>query len=60
MWASAAGCWFIANKALSEPVTFPIINTVPGGIASLFWGVVVFKEIKVFIKLKFNITYIHQ
>ncbi|KAL8576337.1 hypothetical protein ACOMHN_048904 [Nucella lapillus] len=46
MWAIATGCWFIANKALSEPVAFPIISTVPGAIASLFWGVFVFKEIK--------------
>ena len=47
MWAVATGCWFIANKSLSEPVAFPIVTTVPGAIASLFWGVCIFKEIKV-------------
>ncbi|XP_076468462.1 transmembrane protein 144-like isoform X1 [Babylonia areolata] len=46
MWAIATGCWFVANKALSEPVAFPIVSTIPGAIASLFWGVFVFKEIK--------------
>ncbi|KAL8587620.1 hypothetical protein ACOMHN_045309 [Nucella lapillus] len=46
MWAIATGCWFEANKALSEPVAFPIITTGPGALASLFWGVCIFKEIK--------------
>lgn len=46
MWGIATACWFVANKALSEPVSFPIVSTGPGAIASLFWGVVVFKEIK--------------
>ncbi|XP_076467448.1 transmembrane protein 144-like isoform X2 [Babylonia areolata] len=45
MWAIATGCWFIANKALSEPVSFPIITTGPAALASLFWGVCIFKEI---------------
>ncbi|XP_041358403.1 transmembrane protein 144-like isoform X2 [Gigantopelta aegis] len=46
MWAVATGFWFIANSALSEPVSFPIITTVPAAIASLVWGVLVFKEIR--------------
>ncbi|KAK7471345.1 hypothetical protein BaRGS_00036020 [Batillaria attramentaria] len=46
MWGVATACWFVANKALSEPVSFPIVTTGPGAIASLFWGVVVFGEIK--------------
>lgn len=44
MWAAATTCFFVANSALSEPISFPIINTGPALIAS-FWGVVVFKEI---------------
>lgn len=47
LWAIATASWFIANRALSEPVAFPIIATGPGAIASLFWGVLIFHEIKV-------------
>ncbi|XP_041357460.1 transmembrane protein 144-like [Gigantopelta aegis] len=47
MLAVATTLWFITNSILSEPVAFPIITTVPGAIASLFWGVLVFKEIQV-------------
>ncbi|PVD34609.1 hypothetical protein C0Q70_05885 [Pomacea canaliculata] len=46
MWGIATACWFIANKVLSEPVSFPIVTTIPGAIASLFWGVLIFHEIK--------------
>lgn len=44
MWAVATTCFFVANEALSEPVSFPIINTGPALIAS-GWGVLLFKEI---------------
>ena len=47
MWGVATACWFVSNQTLSEPVAFPIITTGPGAVASLFWGVMVFKEIKV-------------
>ncbi|CAG5116888.1 unnamed protein product [Candidula unifasciata] len=46
MWAVATSCWFIANAELSEAVSYPIISTAPSAIASLFWGVVIFHEIK--------------
>ncbi|XP_067663549.1 transmembrane protein 144-like [Haliotis asinina] len=45
MWGVGTASWFIANKALSDPVSFPIISTVPMGI-SLLIGVLAFKEIK--------------
>ncbi|XP_071087417.1 transmembrane protein 144-like [Haliotis cracherodii] len=45
MWGVGTASWFIANKALSDPVSFPIISTVPMGI-SLLIGIVAFKEIK--------------
>lgn len=44
MWAVATACFFVANEVLSEPVSFPIINTGPALIAS-GWGVLLFKEI---------------
>lgn len=46
MWAIATSCWYIANATLQEAVTFPIITTGPAAIASLVWGVLVFKEIQ--------------
>ncbi|CAG5124075.1 unnamed protein product, partial [Candidula unifasciata] len=46
MWAIATSCWFIANAEISEAVSFPIVSTAPAAIASLFWGVIVFHEIK--------------
>ncbi|XP_064637227.1 transmembrane protein 144-like [Lineus longissimus] len=45
MWAVAQTGWFVANAALSEPVSFPIITTGPCLVAAL-WGVLVFKEIQ--------------
>ncbi|CAK8684345.1 transmembrane protein 144-like [Clavelina lepadiformis] len=45
MWGIADIGWFIANNYLSEAVSFPIITTGPGVIASL-WSVFVFKEIR--------------
>ncbi|XP_067661380.1 transmembrane protein 144-like isoform X1 [Haliotis asinina] len=45
MWGVAGAGWFISNMALSDPVSFPIISTVPMGI-SLLIGVLAFKEIK--------------
>lgn len=46
MWAIADIGWFVANQYLSEAVSFPIVTTGPGIIASL-WGVIVFREVKV-------------
>ncbi len=45
LWAVAMCAWFVANEHLSMTVTFPIITSTPGLVASL-WGVLVFKEIK--------------
>nr|XP_039250599.1 transmembrane protein 144-like [Styela clava] len=45
MWGAADIGWFIANEYLSEAVSFPIVTTGPGIIASL-WGVFVYKEVK--------------
>ncbi|XP_071087351.1 transmembrane protein 144-like isoform X2 [Haliotis cracherodii] len=45
MWGVGTASWFIANKALSDPVSFPIISTMSMGI-SLLIGIVAFKEIK--------------
>lgn len=45
MWGVATCCWFLANHYLSAVVSFPIITTVPGLIATL-WGVLLFKEVK--------------
>ncbi|KAK2190561.1 hypothetical protein NP493_76g05027 [Ridgeia piscesae] len=44
MWGIGQAAWFIANAALSEPVSFPIITTVPGIIGAL-WGIY-FREIR--------------
>ncbi|KAK3576890.1 hypothetical protein CHS0354_012948 [Potamilus streckersoni] len=45
MWGIATSSYFVANKVLSEPVSFPIISTGPAIIAALI-GLFVFKEIR--------------
>lgn len=45
MWSIATACWFVANKILSEAITFPIVSTGPGIITAIL-GVFVFHEIK--------------
>ncbi|KAL5104715.1 hypothetical protein TcWFU_008835 [Taenia crassiceps] len=45
LWGVAQSSWFIANAALGEPITFPVVTTCPAVIATLV-GVVIFKEIK--------------
>jgi cytochrome bd-type quinol oxidase subunit 2 len=46
LWAIAMVAWFVANQKLTSlSVTFPIITSTPGLVASL-WGVLVFGEIK--------------
>ncbi|VUZ55607.1 unnamed protein product [Hymenolepis diminuta] len=44
LWAIAQSSWFVANAALGEPVTFPVVTTCPAVIATLV-SVIVFKEI---------------
>lgn len=46
LWAIAQSAWFVANAALGEPITFPIITTCPALIATIC-GMVFFKEITV-------------
>ncbi|KAH9513939.1 hypothetical protein Btru_031800 [Bulinus truncatus] len=46
MWGIATTCWFVANAELSEAISFPIVSTAPCAIASLFWGVLIFHEVK--------------
>ncbi|VDM17918.1 unnamed protein product [Hydatigera taeniaeformis] len=45
LWGVAQSSWFIANAALGEPITFPVVTTCPAVIATLV-GVIIFKEIK--------------
>lgn len=44
MWGVADMAWFVANDALSETISFPIITTGPGMIGAL-WGIF-FREIR--------------
>jgi len=44
LWSIADICWFVANSKLDLVISFPIITTGPGVIASL-WGIFVFGEI---------------
>ncbi|CAB3996141.1 Hypothetical predicted protein [Paramuricea clavata] len=44
LWAVGDVGWFVANTYLSESISFPIVTTGPGIIASI-WGIFVFKEI---------------
>ncbi|BFZ24382.1 hypothetical protein BsWGS_27421 [Bradybaena similaris] len=46
MWGIACTCWFISNAELSEAVSYPIVGVAPAAIASLVWGVIIFREIK--------------
>ena len=45
MWAVAQTSWFVANENLGFVVSFPLISTGPGLVASL-WGVFLYKEIR--------------
>ena len=45
IWAVAQVAWFLANKNLKFPVSFPIITSGPAVIATL-WGVLLFHEIR--------------
>lgn len=46
LWAIAMIAWFVANGNINSfAVTFPIVTSLPGGVAAL-WGVLVFGEIK--------------
>uniref|UniRef100_A0A3P8PIY1 Transmembrane protein 144b n=1 Tax=Astatotilapia calliptera TaxID=8154 RepID=A0A3P8PIY1_ASTCA len=50
MWAIGTYCWFLANNYLNSVITFPIV-TVGYGLVAALWGCLVFKEIKVTIKI---------
>lgn len=45
MWAVAQTSWFIANQALSESISFPIITSGPSIVAAVV-GILVYKEIQ--------------
>nr|VZI36783.1 unnamed protein product [Spirometra erinaceieuropaei] len=45
LWAIAETAWSISNTSLGEPITFPIVTTVPALITTLC-GVIFFKEIR--------------
>jgi hypothetical protein len=45
LWGIADICWFIANDALSPPISFPIITSLPAIIGAL-WGMIAFAEIR--------------
>lgn len=45
MWAIATSSWFVANRALSIPVAFPLVTTGPSIVGSI-WTTVVFREIR--------------
>ncbi|VDM02399.1 unnamed protein product [Schistocephalus solidus] len=46
VWAIAETAWSVSNTSLGEPITFPIVTTVPALIATLC-GLIFFKEIVV-------------
>jgi len=45
MWAIAQSSWFIANRNLSQVVSYPLVTGGPGLVAAI-WGVLLFKEIQ--------------
>lgn len=45
VWSFAQMAWFVANTNLSLVISFPIISTAPGVVASLV-GIVLYKEIQ--------------
>jgi glucose uptake protein GlcU len=45
MWGIGNSSFFLANNALTQAITFPIVSSGPSAISAL-WGVVLYKEIK--------------
>ena len=45
MWGIANSAFFVANTALSQAISFPIVSAGPPVIASLY-GVLLYKEVK--------------
>ena len=45
MWGIGNSSFFLANNALTQAITFPIVSSGPSAISAL-WGVILFKEIK--------------
>lgn len=45
MWGCANSCFFLANNALTQAITFPIVSSGPSAISAL-WGIFLYKEIK--------------
>jgi glucose uptake protein GlcU len=45
MWGCANSCFFLANNALTQAITFPIVSSGPCAISAL-WGILFYREIK--------------
>ena len=45
MWSLANVCFYLSVNALSQAISYPISNSGPPIVASL-WGVLLYKEIK--------------
>lgn len=45
MWGIGNSSFFLANNALTQAITFPIVSSGPSIVANL-WGVVLYKEVK--------------
>ena len=45
MWGIANAAWVVANTALSQAISFPIVSAGPCVIASLY-GVILYKEVQ--------------
>jgi hypothetical protein len=45
IWCCATCCLFLANDLLTQTVTYPVLITIPGCVATA-WSLVYFREIK--------------
>jgi glucose uptake protein GlcU len=45
MWGIGNSSFFLANNALTQTITFPIVSSGPSAISAL-WGILLYKEIK--------------
>ena len=45
MWGIGNSSFFLANNALTQAITFPIVSSGPSAISAL-WGVILYREIK--------------
>ena len=45
MWGVGNSSFFLANNALTQAITFPIVSSGPSAISAL-WGILLYREIK--------------